>query len=117
MIQENFNADNDESSEQLQRQITATRHRMSETINELGEELNPRHVIESYVDDYSEALVNNLSEKTKEYTTKAAESVKENPLITLALVAGIAWFATRKGVTPKPNARPKPSVEKPQMGL
>lgn len=99
MIQENFKRTGDQpeedSSLQLQRQIAASRARMSQTIDEIGEELQPQRLIEQYVNEYSEQLVETVSRKTKRYAAEIVRTTKENPLPLLALIAGVAFFVSR----------------------
>ncbi|MDQ8187406.1 DUF3618 domain-containing protein [Pelagicoccus sp. SDUM812002] len=110
MIQENFeNTDKetqDNSSVQLQRQITASRARMSRTLDEIGEELQPKRFIEQYVNEYSEQLVENVARKSKTYVAEIVRKTKENPLPILALAAGLALFVSqtnRSSETPNPS--------------
>ncbi|MDQ8181109.1 DUF3618 domain-containing protein [Pelagicoccus sp. SDUM812005] len=113
MIQENFNSTGDEpqesSSMQLQRQITATRARMSHTIDEISEELQPKRLMEEYVNEYSEQLVEKLNQKSKAYAAEFTRKTKENPFPLLALVAGVALFAAYTSKDKKKEA-PAPPV-------
>ncbi|MDQ8203987.1 DUF3618 domain-containing protein [Pelagicoccus sp. SDUM812003] len=117
MIQENFDR-RERSSDQLQRQITATRDRMSHTIHEIGEELNPRHLLEHYVDEHSEALLESLNKRCSQFARKAAQTVKENPIPTLAILIGVALFArgskqADKRRSPSPNQSAEESSPSP----
>lgn len=109
MIQENFNYENEQSSENLRRQITATRHRMSETIQEIGEELKPKQLMENYFDEYAEVLVEDIKKKSKRFSKNAARTIKANPLPVLAIIAGIALVASKynrsKHTQPTAHAR------------
>lgn len=108
MIQENFKDTDDSvqenSSAQLQRQITATRARMSETLDELSDEIKPRRFIEQYVNEYSEQLVETVTAKSKHYAKEVAQQTKRNPLPLLALVAGVAFFISQTGRKNDPSA-------------
>lgn len=94
----NHNPEYDErSSRQLQRDIDETRHQMDETLEEIGERLHPKHLLDAALDMFRSSDVS--SERRREYTRQARDAgqqvvakIKEHPLPTMLVGAGLAWL-------------------------
>jgi ElaB/YqjD/DUF883 family membrane-anchored ribosome-binding protein len=102
----------DKSNEAIEADIHATRQRMDDTLERLIDRLQPRHLLNDLLDFWQsrrspKADGQHIAESIRENARKASESVmhqvrevseslvhqvRENPVPTLLVGAGIAWF-------------------------
>ncbi len=93
----------------IRAEIRDTRERMGDTIEEIGERLNPRHLKEQVKHDIREATigrVENMAQSAADRVSQTrrtiTDTVRENPLLVVAatlafgIAAGLAIPATRK---------------------
>ena len=92
-----------ESSSQISHAIEDTRSRMDETLDELGERLSPRRIIDDVVDYFTGpsshtgvsagTTANRLSDSAGELGRNLSRTVRDNPVPTALIGAGLAWLA------------------------
>jgi hypothetical protein len=85
----------DASSEEIRQEIRGTRRGMDETLNELGERLHPRHLLDDVVDLFrggDRASNSQLARTSKDVGRTVSRAVREHPLPALLVGAGIAWW-------------------------
>jgi ElaB/YqjD/DUF883 family membrane-anchored ribosome-binding protein len=83
-------------SENIRSEIDSTRNRMDETIDELGNRFQGRHLIDEVVGFFrrgdSDGEVGEWREKITRSANAVADSVKAHPVPLLMIGAGIAWL-------------------------
>jgi hypothetical protein len=92
-----------ESSEQIGDDIENTRSRMDETLDELGERLSPRRIIDDVMDYFTGPSRNSgasqrnrasgLSDSAGKFGQNLSRTVRDNPVPTALIGAGLAWLA------------------------
>ena len=92
-----------DSSSRISDEIEDTRSRMDETLDELGERLSPRRIIDDVVDYFTGpskntgasigVAVNRLSDSAGEFGRNLSRTVRDNPVPTALIGAGLAWLA------------------------
>src|SRR5438874_12153902 len=84
------------SSEEIRQDIRGTRRGMDETLDELGERLHPRHLLEDVIDLFrgggNGAANSQVARTSKEVGRTVSRAVREHPLPALLVGAGIAWW-------------------------
>lgn len=87
-----------ESSEEIRSNIRRTRRRMDETLDELGERLHPKHLLDDAIDYFKHRPKGSgrARKRAKGAASRAgravAHQVKGNPLPSMLIGAGIAWL-------------------------
>jgi len=92
----NEGADN-ASSEEIRSDIKGTRREMDETLDELGERLHPRHLLDEVIDIFRSSPSGNASRGQIAGTSKrlgrtVANELREHPLAALLVGAGLVWW-------------------------
>src|SRR5690606_6903640 len=89
--------DGHESSESIKRRIDGTREAMDETLDELGERLNPHSLLDDAMEIFRSPQAKDTAKKAGEVLNDFAQSlgrqVRDNPIPTLLVGAGLAWLA------------------------
>jgi len=84
-------------SDQIKAEIDQTRERMDHTLSELGERLNPRHLMDEVVEYFRD---NQNAAKIKEGASRAGrallDAIQEHPLPLLLVGGGLAWLAVEQ---------------------
>jgi hypothetical protein len=85
------------SSEEIRSDIKGTRREMDETLDELGERLHPRHLLDEVVDIFRSSPSGNASRGQIAGTSKrlgrtVANELREHPLAALLVGAGLVWW-------------------------
>lgn len=90
---------NGHDSDEILSDIRITRNRMDNTLNELGDKLQPRHLVEDAV-DYFWTREHQAAGKAKESVTKmgrkVVDEVREHPLPSLLIGAGVIWLLSQQ---------------------
>ncbi len=99
-----------ESSGEIRRDIETTRSKLDQTIDQIGERLNPRHILDDVVDVFrspgsadpsgaSRGTTGPLrvTDALADVTQSISHTVRENPLASVLLGAGLAALAFRTG--------------------
>src|SRR3954447_15267579 len=85
----------DASSEEIRQEIRGTRRGMDETLNELGDRLHPRHLLDDVIDLFrgrEGASNSQLAQTSKSVGRNVSRAIREHPLPALLVGAGIAWW-------------------------
>lgn len=88
-------------SSELQRVVNLRRKRLSETIDELGNELSPSRIIERSLDDTAEVALEKVAEKTNEILETATKEAKRNPWPFILVGAGLLLWLSRERAPPQ----------------
>ena len=82
------------SSREIEREIEHTREDMDHTLDELGERLHPKHLLEDVIDIFRSGGSNSSAStrRAKELGQQLARKVKQNPIPALLCGAGLAWL-------------------------
>ena len=85
------------SSEEIRSDIKGTRREMDETLDELGERLHPRHLLDEVIDIFRSSPSGNASRGQIAGTSKrlgrtVANELREHPLAALLVGAGLVWW-------------------------
>jgi ElaB/YqjD/DUF883 family membrane-anchored ribosome-binding protein len=97
-----MNHEADKQADALRSDIDVTRQRMDDTIDSLGERLQPRHLLDEVAGWFrgetaeGDSRLNQLRDKVSRGANQAAQSVvetvKANPVPALLIGAGVAWM-------------------------
>lgn len=102
-----------ENTEALRSDIDVTRRRMDDTIDALGNRMQPRHLIDEVLgyfrrtNESGESRLTSVRDKVSHGTDAAVhavvDTVKQNPLPALVIGAGVAWmiYESRRDKTPR----------------
>lgn len=86
----------DRSSRKLHEEIRETRHEMDNTLDELGERLHPRHLLDDLIDLFRSGgdprRRQQVADTCRSAGQTAARSIREHPVPALLVGAGIAWW-------------------------
>lgn len=86
----------DRNSRQLQEDIRHTREEMDETLDELGERLHPRHLLDDLIDLFRGSGDSDRGQQMSETCRRAGQSavqtVREHPVPAALIAAGVAWW-------------------------
>lgn len=83
----------DASSEEIRDDIRGTRRGMDSTLNEIGERLHPRHLLDDLFDVFrGGGSSNKLASTSKDIGRTISHELREHPLPALLVGAGIAWW-------------------------
>lgn len=84
-------------SDEIREGIDVTRHRMDETLDELGERLSPRHLLDDAWEmlrgDRGRQATRQVGDSISEFGQNLGRQVRDNPVPSLLIGAGIAWMA------------------------
>jgi len=85
------------SSEEIRTDIKGTRREMDETLDELGERLHPRHLLDEVIDIFRSSPSGSASRDQIAHTSKrlgrtVANELREHPLPALLVGAGLVWW-------------------------
>ncbi|MBA3883294.1 MAG: DUF3618 domain-containing protein [Chthoniobacterales bacterium] len=85
------------STEEIRSEIRGTRREMDQTLDELGERLHPRHLLDDVLDIFRTSSEGNASRDQLTRTSKRvgrtiAAELKEHPLPALLVGAGLLWW-------------------------
>lgn len=85
------------SSEEIRGDIRGTRREMDETLDELGERLHPRHLLDDVLDVFrgspeGSATRTQIRRSSKRIGRTIASELKEHPLPALLVGAGLVWW-------------------------
>ncbi len=95
------------SSDEIREDIRGTRRDMDNTLDQLGDRLNPRHLLEEVVDLFRGprgAEGSDLARTSKRAGRAIADQVKENPVPALMVGAGLVWWMVSSGETDERQA-------------
>jgi hypothetical protein len=104
------------SSDQISDEIESTRSRMDETLDELGDRLNPRRIIDDVMDYFTgpsrssgakSSATARVSESASEFGQNLGRTVRDNPVPTVLIGAGLAWLAFGLGHDDSKEDRPR----------
>src|SRR5436305_1122918 len=87
----------------LRSDIDVTRRRMDDTMDQIGDRLQPRHLLDEILGMFrgdggqdgpnrAQELGKKLSRSAGSVANTVVESIKENPMPALVIGAGIAWM-------------------------
>lgn len=89
--------DHSPNSRQIEREIARTRHDMDETLNEIGERLHPRHLLDQVLDlfrsDDGKAKRDEYARGAKDVGKQVLREARKHPVPLLLCGAGLAWLA------------------------
>jgi ElaB/YqjD/DUF883 family membrane-anchored ribosome-binding protein len=112
-----MNHEAENQSDALRSDIDVTRQRMDNTIDSLGERLQPRHLVDEVAGWFrgqtadGDSRLNQLRDKVSRGANQAAQSVvetvKANPMPALLIGAGVAWmiYESTRDKSPRGEAR------------
>lgn len=87
------------SPENIEREIEATRDRMSQNIDQLGDRLSPdnlKHEAKSAIRHAAQDAVSNVGEQARRTGSRLVDVIRENPLPVIAVGAGVTWLLTQR---------------------
>lgn len=114
--------DSEHETDALRSDIDETRQRMDQTIDDLGDRLRPRHLLDEFLghlrgdasdgDSRMQAMREKISRGASQAANSVVQTIKENPLPALAIGAGIAWliYESRRDKTAR-GGRAGPELE------
>ena len=87
------------NTEALRAEIETTRMRMSDTLDEIGNRLNPQTIKENVKDSIREATIGrvshmarNATESVQRSTSGITNAVRENPIPAAMIAVGLGWM-------------------------
>lgn len=87
------------STDELREDIANTRRDMDETIDELGERLRPRHILDEVLDWWyssrtsaKQAAASSLSDSLQGIGSATADQIRRHPVPSLLVGAAVAWL-------------------------
>jgi gas vesicle protein len=90
-----------ENSDEIRDEIASTRDRMDDTLDELGNRLSPRRLIDDAINLLSSTGTRDTAAKAGEsvlvFSENLGRAVRDNPVPTLLIGAGLAWLALGSG--------------------
>ncbi|MFN7141202.1 MAG: DUF3618 domain-containing protein, partial [Limisphaerales bacterium] len=87
------------NSDEILEDIRHTRERMDHTLDELGDKLQPRHLVEEAVDFFwtkERAMAGKAKQSTAQLGRKVVDEVREHPLPSLLIGAGLIWLLSQQ---------------------
>jgi hypothetical protein len=85
-----------ETSDEIRDDISSTRSRMDETLDELGDRLNPRRLVDDIFAYFSGPKTRDtavrVGESASEFGQNLGRTIRENPVPSLLIGAGVAWL-------------------------
>ena len=86
-----------EDSNELRGDIDSTRHRMDDTLDELGDRLHPRRLLDDVMDFFGSSSGRSQASHARDgladFGENLSRTVRDNPMPTLLVGAGLAWMA------------------------
>lgn len=86
-----------ENSEAIKRRIEGTREAMDETLDELGNRLNPHSILDDAMEFFKSPQAQATAKKTggaiNAFAQNLGRQIRDNPIPTLLVGAGLAWMA------------------------
>ena len=84
---------------EIRAEIEDTRHEMGGTLNELGDRLEPGHLVDQVKENVREATIGRVEETAKGVSTMVMETIKRNPIPAALAGAGLAllWANRSQG--------------------
>lgn len=113
-IQSSMNPTKD-SSDRISDEIEDTRSRMDETLDELGDRLSPRRIIDDVMDYFTgpsqgsnrkSGTASRLCDFGGEFSQNLERTVRDNPVPSALIGAGLAWLAFGIGQSDDGEDRP-----------
>ncbi|QJR34157.1 DUF3618 domain-containing protein [Gemmatimonas groenlandica] len=93
------NSHNSSDTDVMRAEIESTRMRMSDTLDEIGDRLNPQTIKENVKDSIREATIGrvshmarNATESVQRGTSGITNAVRENPIPAAMIALGIGWM-------------------------
>ena len=93
------NGDHSSETDVMRAEIESTRMRMSDTLDEIGDRLNPQTIKDNVKDSIREATVGrvshmarNATESVQRGTSGITNAVRENPIPAAMIALGIGWM-------------------------
>ena len=85
------------SSEEIRSDIKGTRREMDETLDEMGERLHPRHLLDEVIDIFrsspsGSASRDQIARTSKRLGRTVANELRKHPLPALLAGAGLVWW-------------------------
>ncbi|WP_372895706.1 DUF3618 domain-containing protein [Stieleria sp.] len=84
-------------SGEIKRRIDQTRGAMDETLDELGERLNPRHLLDDVISIFRSPQTRDTAKRAgdaaSDFASNLTRQVSENPIGATLVGAGLAWLA------------------------
>ncbi|HLS47062.1 MAG TPA: DUF3618 domain-containing protein [Gemmatimonadales bacterium] len=90
----------DRSAQEIEREIEATRDRMSHNIDELGERLSPSSLKEQARDAISGAAHNaasNVADRARRTGSRMADAFRDNAIPVTMVGVGVTWMLLKRG--------------------
>lgn len=95
-VAERTRIDNDHrrSSREIEQDIAQTRHEMDHTLEQLGERLHPKHLLDHVIDYFRSPGTSSrvTADRLREAGTVAGNQVSQHPVPFALIGAGIAWW-------------------------
>ncbi len=104
------------SSERISDEIEVTRSRMDETLDELGDRLNPRRIMDDVMDYFTRpsgssggksSATARFGDSASEFGQNLGRTLRDNPVPTALIGAGLAWLAFGFGHDDSEEDRPR----------
>jgi ElaB/YqjD/DUF883 family membrane-anchored ribosome-binding protein len=99
--------------EEIRADIETTRHEMSGTLNELGERLDPAHLMDQAKHNVREATIGRVEETAKGVSDMVMDTIKRNPVPAALAGAGLALLWANRS----PSQQGAPSDGRPASGI
>jgi len=104
----------------LRQSIQSTRDRMSDTLNEIGERLNPEHLKEQVKDSIHDATIGKVKIMAQNATNKAMDTerslvraISENPIPAAMIGVGLGWLVMNARKSSGPRRGTYPNFDQP----
>ncbi len=84
---------------EIERDIEATRARMTENIDELGERLSPQHLkaqAKEAIRDAAQSTVSNVGEQARQTGSRLVDMIRDNPIPVMAVGVGVTWLLRQR---------------------
>lgn len=95
----NSNADSSDNPDAIRADIRETRDRVGDTLEQIGDRLNPHHITEQVRDNLREATIGrvehmaeNAADRVTETRDSIMETIRDNPIPAAMIGIGIGWL-------------------------
>ncbi len=88
--------DNEMSADAIRADIEQTRERLGETVEALGEQLNPANITQRVKETVRDATIEKVKTMANDTKNRLADSIRENPIPYALIAGGIGWLLVNR---------------------
>ncbi len=97
--QQDGDSENEQRPAEIERDIEATRARMTQNIDELGERLSPQHLktqAREAIRDAAQSTVSNVGDQARQTGSRLVDMIRDNPIPVMAVGVGVTWLLRQR---------------------